>query len=195
MYHRRNIKVLARSSQSVAFLIRPKKIGQITIKAMANSPFISDTLETSLLVEPEGTTIYHNKGFLIDLRSITEQKINFTLQIPKNFIPESLNIEVSVVGDILGPVIKNLDQLVRIPLGCGEQNMVNFVPNILILEYLEVKKFKKIILILVLRVSIFFTIFTSTNSFNLLFSRKFLLKNFSLQNNQPFFTNNTIRIF
>jgi len=43
-----------------------------------------------------------------------------------------------VVGDLLGPTIKNLDNLVRMPYGCGEQNMVNFVPNILVVKYLEV---------------------------------------------------------
>ena len=36
----------------------------------------------------------------------------------------------------MGPALSNLDSLVRMPTGCGEQNMVGFVPNILVLKYL-----------------------------------------------------------
>lgn len=36
----------------------------------------------------------------------------------------------------MGPTIKNIDSLIRMPYGCGEQNMLNFVPNIVVLDYL-----------------------------------------------------------
>lgn len=39
-------------------------------------------------------------------------------------------------GDIMGPVLTNLNNLVRMPTGCGEQNMIGFVPNIFVLKYL-----------------------------------------------------------
>lgn len=38
----------------------------------------------------------------------------------------------------MGPSILNLANLIRMPSGCGEQNMLNFVPNIMILNYLKV---------------------------------------------------------
>lgn len=37
----------------------------------------------------------------------------------------------------MGPVLSNIDELVRMPSGCGEQNMLNFVPNIVVRRYLE----------------------------------------------------------
>lgn len=40
-------------------------------------------------------------------------------------------------GDILGRALKNLDGLLQMPYGCGEQNMVLLAPNIYILQYLE----------------------------------------------------------
>lgn len=43
----------------------------------------------------------------------------------------------NISGDILGGSVKNMDQLIRMPDGCGEQNMLNFVPNIVILDYLR----------------------------------------------------------
>lgn len=43
----------------------------------------------------------------------------------------------SDAGDILGSSMNNLDNLVRMPYGCGEQNMVNFAPNIYVMKYLQ----------------------------------------------------------
>uniref|UniRef100_A0A672JDB3 Alpha-1-macroglobulin-like n=1 Tax=Salarias fasciatus TaxID=181472 RepID=A0A672JDB3_SALFA len=43
----------------------------------------------------------------------------------------------SVAGDILGRALKNLDGLLQMPYGCGEQNMALLAPNIYILQYLK----------------------------------------------------------
>jgi hypothetical protein len=40
-------------------------------------------------------------------------------------------------GDIMGPTLDGLDELLRLPTGCGEQNMLNFAPNIFVMQYLE----------------------------------------------------------
>ena len=40
-------------------------------------------------------------------------------------------------GDILGSAMQNLQNLLRMPYGCGEQNMVLFTPNIYVLNYLN----------------------------------------------------------
>ncbi len=37
----------------------------------------------------------------------------------------------------MGPAMSNINSLIRMPYGCGEQNMVNFVPNIVALKYLK----------------------------------------------------------
>ena len=42
----------------------------------------------------------------------------------------------SVIGDVMGPVLGTAEGLVRMPYGCGEQNMLNFVPNIVVVKYL-----------------------------------------------------------
>ena len=41
-----------------------------------------------------------------------------------------------VLGDLMGPTLK-VDSLLRLPYGCGEQNMVNFAPSIYIMKYLS----------------------------------------------------------
>ena len=37
----------------------------------------------------------------------------------------------------MAKTIQNMDRLIQMPYGCGEQNMVNFVPNILVLQYFD----------------------------------------------------------
>ncbi|KAK3746371.1 hypothetical protein QZH41_006301 [Actinostola sp. cb2023] len=54
-------------------------------------------------------------------------------------VPSSYSYSVLIdlnTSDILGSSFNNLDNLLRMPYGCGEQNMVNFAPNIFILKYL-----------------------------------------------------------
>ncbi|XP_037921191.1 CD109 antigen-like isoform X10 [Hermetia illucens] len=129
--------VAPQSGESLSFMIRPKTVGHISIKLVATSPLAGDAVLKMLQVDPEGVTEFVNKAVLIDLRDATEQKEELKVEVPENAVPNSTHIEATVVGDLLGPTIKNLDSLVRKPYGCGEQNMVNFVPNILVMRYLE----------------------------------------------------------
>lgn len=96
---------------SVSFTIKPKKVGNIKIKVVAQSAVAGDGVEQLLLVEPEGITQFMNKAFFVDLRNTKEFKTKFTIDIPKNAVPDSTKIEVSAIGDILGPTIDNLDKL------------------------------------------------------------------------------------
>lgn len=38
----------------------------------------------------------------------------------------------------MGPSINGLEKLIKMPYGCGEQNMLNFAPNIFVRRYLNV---------------------------------------------------------
>ena len=38
---------------------------------------------------------------------------------------------------MLGTAINNLDQLLQMPYGCGEQNMVTLAPDVYIVKYLS----------------------------------------------------------
>ncbi|XP_037958039.1 alpha-1-inhibitor 3-like isoform X2 [Teleopsis dalmanni] len=133
-----NVSVGSNIGETINFSIRPKKIGNITLKITAISPLAGDAIHKELKVEPEGVTIYKNYDYYLHTdESSSEFTHSTTLDIPKEIVPDSEYIEVSVMGDILGSTISNMDNLIRMPYGCGEQNMVNFVPNILVLKYLE----------------------------------------------------------
>ncbi|KAI8125143.1 CD109 antigen [Lucilia cuprina] len=133
------VTVPSNSGKSLSFMIRPNKVGEITLKIKAITALAGDAMHQKLKVEPEGVTQYENQAIFI---TPSKEPIKETLEaaIPKEAVLDSEYLEFSVVGDILGPTIKNIDKLVRKPYGCGEQNMVNFVPNILVLHYLDAIK-------------------------------------------------------
>ncbi|EMP39670.1 Alpha-2-macroglobulin [Chelonia mydas] len=60
-----------------------------------------------------------------------------SLKLPPNVVEGSARAYVTVLGDILGTAMQNLQQLLQMPFGCGEQNMVLFAPNIYVLDYLN----------------------------------------------------------
>ncbi|KAH8362672.1 hypothetical protein KR200_002253, partial [Drosophila serrata] len=134
----KRVTIPANSGKSVSFMIRPKNVGSTTLKITATSPLAGDTIHQKLKVEPEGITQFENRAVFINLKNQSEVSQSLEAEIPAEAVPQSEFIEFSVVGDLLGPTLQNLDNLVRMPYGCGEQNMVNFVPNILVLKYLEV---------------------------------------------------------
>ncbi|KAM6962537.1 C3 and PZP-like alpha-2-macroglobulin domain-containing protein 8 [Aplochiton taeniatus] len=61
----------------------------------------------------------------------------FTLGVPHNAVPGSESATASMIGDVMGPTLNNLDKLLRLPFGCGEQNMIHFAPNVFVLKYLQ----------------------------------------------------------
>ncbi|XP_066566786.1 alpha-2-macroglobulin isoform X2 [Amia ocellicauda] len=95
-----------------------------------------DTVIRPLLVEPEGMqkTISHN-WLLCPKGRVVKEEVQ--LQLPEVIVEGSARASISVLGDLLGRALQNLDSLLVMPYGCGEQNMVRFAPNIYILKYLE----------------------------------------------------------
>uniref|UniRef100_A0A8C2KK18 Uncharacterized protein n=1 Tax=Cyprinus carpio TaxID=7962 RepID=A0A8C2KK18_CYPCA len=95
-----------------------------------------DTVTRNLLVQAEGTEKTETYSWLLCPKgdSLSEE-VNLTL--PKDVIAGSARSSVSVIGDILGRALRNLNGLLRMPYGCGEQNMAVLSPNIYILQYLE----------------------------------------------------------
>lgn len=137
----RQIRIPPQDGSSVSFLVKPRKVGQIEIRIIARSDLASDGISKRLLVRPEGQTQYFNKAILIDLPGPRSTEThNVSIQVPPNAVADSHKVAVSAIGDIMGPGLSNVDDLLRLPYGCGEQNMINLVPNIVIMNYLQSSK-------------------------------------------------------
>ncbi|XP_035230525.1 CD109 antigen-like, partial [Stegodyphus dumicola] len=131
------VTIPASDGVPVSFLIVPEKVGYIEIKVTASSSLAVDSITKALLVQPEGSTQYFNKAFLIDLRNPNSPlKRNVSTTVPRNSIPESGKIVLSASGDLMGPCIKFINKLLYMPTGCGEQNLMTVVPRIIALDYL-----------------------------------------------------------
>ncbi|KAG8196513.1 hypothetical protein JTE90_012327 [Oedothorax gibbosus] len=135
----KSVEVAAEDGTSVLFLITPKKLGYMDLKVTALADNAGDSVVKKLLVKPEGAPQFFNKALLVDLRDTNAKSVEKTVQIavPKDAVPGSKTVTLSAIGDLLGPTVNNLDKLLRMPQGCGEQNMLNFVPNIVITKYLK----------------------------------------------------------
>ncbi|NWR42485.1 A2ML1 protein, partial [Regulus satrapa] len=92
-----------------------------------------DTVIKPLLVQPGGILVEKAHSSLLCHEGAEE----VSLEIPANILESSQRAHVTVMGDILGNALQNLDRLLAMPYGCGEQNMVRFAPNIYIQQYLE----------------------------------------------------------
>ena len=107
----KTVDVMSRSGVTVQFMIRALKVGHITIKVVGRTALAGDDLERQLLVEPEGVTQFRNQALFVDLRSSHEMKTTIEIDVPSHAARDSTKVEVSVMGDILGPSIENLDKL------------------------------------------------------------------------------------
>ncbi|XP_076322555.1 alpha-1-inhibitor 3-like [Tachypleus tridentatus] len=142
--------VLGGRGDTTRWIIRPKSLGQVNLTVYgASLPYrrscgshyystitVRDAVTRQLLVEPEG---YPKEETWSAFLCSEAEGITATSELvsPNDLVEGSLRGYVSVTGDLMGPSIKNLDRLVELPTGCGEQNMVKFVPNIFVLDYLR----------------------------------------------------------
>lgn len=99
----------------------------------------SDTIVKPILVQPEGFPIETTQSAFVCPKDFSDDSsIAWNLDLPQNsLVPDSARGYVSLVGDLLGPALENLENLVRLPFGCGEQNLILFTPNIHVIGYLE----------------------------------------------------------
>ncbi|NXB83279.1 A2ML1 protein, partial [Vidua chalybeata] len=113
--------------------------GQRDMIAVTPSQGGRDTVIKSLLVKPGGVLQEKTQNaFLCPADNTISEE--FSLTLPAEVLEGSARVTFSVIGDIMGPALQNLDQLLSMPFGCGEQNMVQFAPNIFILQYLNKTK-------------------------------------------------------
>lgn len=117
--------------------IRFNKVGSTSIKVTGISSVAGDSLIKVVEVRPEGVPQYRNNPILIDLSKKKSFETDVIIDVPDDAVPDSTIIEVNVFGDLFGSTLSNLQNLIRLPSGCGEQNMLNFVPNILVMNYLQ----------------------------------------------------------
>ncbi|XP_013884831.1 alpha-2-macroglobulin [Austrofundulus limnaeus] len=147
-----NVCLCGEQSRTFSWIVTPTALGEVSLNVSAqalNTPALcgnevstvpdvgqKDTVIRTLLVEAEGSPqmVGYNALLCPAKGPVTK---NFSLLLPEKFVAGSARASVSVLGDLMGRAMKNLDKLLSMPYGCGEQNMLLFAPDVFILDYLK----------------------------------------------------------
>ena len=145
-----DICVKAKNNHVESLKVSALELGEvnITVKAtiendisgcskVENGQGFSDALVRPLRVKPEGAPVEIVKSDFKCIQSGSDSFDLERLELPDNLVEGSERAYLHVTGDVMAPALENVGNLVRLPTGCGEQNMVGLVPNIYLLDYLR----------------------------------------------------------
>jgi CD109 antigen len=93
----------------------------------------ADAVRKELLVEPEGT----QRELVTNGMIRAGQTLTLDASMPHYRVPDSEKLLLSVTPSLVAQSINGVDDLLHMPYGCGEQNMIFFAPDVEILRYLD----------------------------------------------------------
>ncbi len=129
----KSVTIRANDIGGVEFKIRPTGLGKGPVKITARSTEAADAVIKELLVEPEGVAVE-----TVDNQVVSDgHRQTFHSGLPFDSIEGSGRAYAAITGSLLTQSIEGLDQLLRMPFGCGEQNMILFAPNVYVARYLK----------------------------------------------------------
>nr|XP_020760295.1 LOW QUALITY PROTEIN: ovostatin homolog 2-like [Odocoileus virginianus texanus] len=146
--------IQAAEKKTYVWTVTPKNLGKVNITIVAESKQSSacpneaperqnlnwkDTVIKSLLVQPEGIEKEMTQSFLICTQG-TKVSRQIDLNLTNDVVEGSTRAFFTVVGDILGLAIQNLENLFQMPYGGGEQNIALLASDTYILDYLKSTK-------------------------------------------------------
>ena len=119
---------------SVEFKVKPEKAGIKEFNITARTTKRADAIKKTIIVEPEGTTMEIVENGILDAQN---NKITINAELPGEIVSDSGKVLVSITPSIVGQQINGVEDLLGMPYGCGEQNMILFAPDVEILRYLK----------------------------------------------------------
>jgi CD109 antigen len=127
------VSVSANSVSSVSFLIEPAKLGRNILEVTLRSPLRADAVRKEVLVEAEGTRRELITNGLIK----AGQAVQLDANMPPYSVEGSEKLLLSITPSLVAQSINGVDDLLNMPYGCGEQNMIFFAPDVEVLRYLN----------------------------------------------------------
>uniref|UniRef100_A0A8C8M496 Alpha-2-macroglobulin-like protein 1 n=1 Tax=Oncorhynchus tshawytscha TaxID=74940 RepID=A0A8C8M496_ONCTS len=129
----------AEESRTFKWILTPTALGEVSVKVSAEALKTEELCGNEVATVPEKGRIDTVVQTLLVEVSVCPGPVekDISLKLPEVFVEGSAKASLSVLGDLMGRAMKNLDSLLQMPYGCGEQNMVLFAPNIYILNYLQ----------------------------------------------------------
>jgi len=113
--------------------IRPIAVGTFPLEVTARGPLSADAVVRKVRVVPEGIPVTTVENGVL----LAGDRKSFSLDFPPETVPDSGIITVAITPSIVAQGMGNLDDLLGMPYGCGEQNMIFFAPDVEVLRYLQ----------------------------------------------------------
>ncbi|XP_063290705.1 alpha-2-macroglobulin-like protein 1 [Pelobates fuscus] len=96
----------------------------------------SDTLIKSVIVKPEGMVVETSQNTMLCASGNLSKEV-ISISLPPEVVPDSARAEIFVMGDLLAVALQGTEDLLKLPNGCGGQNMMHYAINVYVLQYLE----------------------------------------------------------
>ncbi|XP_049299713.1 CD109 antigen-like [Anopheles funestus] len=135
----KSVSVPPKVGVPISFLVKARKLGAMAIRVKASIMLgrETDALEKVIQVEPESLVQPKMVTWFFCFDTYKNQTFRIPLDIHNKADNGSLKITLRLTTNLLTTVINVLDNLLAVPSGSGEGNMIKFAPNILVLDYLH----------------------------------------------------------
>eukprot|EP00501_MAST-03F_sp_TOSAG23-6_P001489 GSMAST32.ASY1.ANO1.1548.1 assembled CDS len=146
------INIPANTVGRVFFSIKPSVVGTIDIqisgetsKPSTMSSPLTDSVKKTLRVHPEGIPKDMTYNVVADFtrdnctaKTPCKERFAWKSYIePATLVADSIRSYVTVSGDAMTQTLDNLETLIKMPFGCGEQNLISMAPTAFASSYLE----------------------------------------------------------
>ncbi|XP_053574217.1 A.superbus venom factor 1 [Bombina bombina] len=147
---RQEVRIQALSSVAVPFIIVPLTLGlhDVEVKAAVAGTFVSDGVRKKLKVVPEGMRLAKTITSVTlepevkgkdgvqqeNVPAVDAQEI-----VPRTEVDTIITIQGTPISRMVEDAIdgSNLNHLIIVPIGCGEQNMMTMSPSVIATVYLD----------------------------------------------------------
>ncbi|WP_298685567.1 alpha-2-macroglobulin family protein [uncultured Methanomethylovorans sp.] len=129
---KQQVTVAPNSVNAVSFTIRPAQVGTHVFEITGQTTEKADAVKKDMIVEPEGAT-----REVVDNGILGNASVVLDAGLPFDMVKDSGKILVSFTPSIVAQTISGVDDLLGMPYGCGEQNMMLFSTDVEVLRYLK----------------------------------------------------------
>ncbi|XP_030377824.1 CD109 antigen-like [Scaptodrosophila lebanonensis] len=131
------VNVLSNESEMVSFLLRPRRLGNLTFQLTASSIMAEHKHLKTIKVVAEGVRDFRNLAIFVDLAQNDSIDHTFMVELPRDYVTGSAQIELAVGPNILGPVFENLENLLHVQKSGADHILSVMVSNYLAYNYLQ----------------------------------------------------------
>ncbi len=129
----KTVEIEASDIGGTDFVIRPNQLGINEVKVTVRTQEAADAVIKTIIIDPEGVS----REFVDNLTLSAGDTKTIQAFVPFDAIADSGRAYLTLTSSYLTQTIEGLEELLQMPFGCGEQNMMMFAPDVYITEYLQ----------------------------------------------------------